>query len=345
MEPNMTIETEHEKELSFIEIPAIGYGNAESSISYVKQLESGELSPQVDARASELITSGELLVTVDDLDDGCIDGRPTESLLLYVTEAGEFYEQPADNSNHERAKVAGGGYVTATAMRLGSGYKGDTIDGDILETGLVLTAKEVYCGAHTGEHKHEDGTDCGANDRMLEIFNNAMRYEENIAGTTKALIETAGLEFNEATFAKVMKNWQAVIEDDPYFEGSTGASRLRAAQAIIQTAHAETEADKPLSVIKHLAGSHKEDYLVVNYAKGKTMSQVKFANTLSEEFPELASENLAQAFVVDAWRIVELAEASVKKEDVEAAIYAGVMYQVATAATLTDGSLRTFIYA
>jgi hypothetical protein len=75
------------------------------------------------------------------------------------------------------------------------------------------------------------------------------------------------------------------------------------------------------------------------------MSQVKFAHTLSEEFPERASENLAQAFVVDAWRIVELAEASVEKDEVEEAIYAGVMYQVATAATLTDGSLRTFIYS
>ena len=339
----MTIETEHEKETTIFEIPAIGYGNAESAISYKKQLASGELLPVVDARSAEILTSGELLVTVDDLDDGCIDGRPTESLLLFVTEKGEFYEKPADNSNHERAKVAGGGYVTATAMRLGAGYKGQTIDADILETGAVLTAKEIYCGAHTGEHKHEDGTDCGANDKMLQIFSNASLYEAQVEATTKALIETAGLEFNSDTFSQVMKNWQTVIEDEAYSEGSTGASRLRAAQAIIQTAHEETPTDKQLSVVKHLAGSHKEDYLVINYVKGKTISQVKFAKTLAEEFPELEPENRAQAFVVDAWRIVELAEASVEDNDVEAAIYAGVMYQVATAATLTDGSLRTFI--
>ena len=338
----MSLETEHEKEVTILEIAPIGYGNAESSISYSKQLESGELSPRVDARAAELMTSGELLVNVDEIDDGCIDGRPTET-VLYVTEEGQLYEKSADNHNHERAKVAGGGYVTATAMRLGAGYKGETIDADILETGSVLTAKEVYCGAHTGEHKHEDGTDCGANDRMLEIFNTAIYFEEEVTGTTKALIETAGLEFNPDTFSQVMKNWQAIIEDDAYFEGSTGVSRLRAAQAIVQAAHADKQPDRPLSTIKHLAGSHKEDYLVVNYVEGKTLSQVKFADTLSEEFPELESENLAQTFVVDAWRIVELAQASVEKDEVETAIYAGVMYQVATAATLTDGSLRTFI--
>jgi hypothetical protein len=254
MEPQMSLEKEHQKETQFKEIPPIGYGNAESKISYTKQLAEKELTPEVDARASELITSGELLVDVDENDDGCIDGRPTESLLLYVTEQGDFYEKPADNSNHERAKVAGGGYVTATAMRLGAGYKGENIDKDILETGSVLTSKEVYCGAHTGEHKHEDGTDCGANDRMLEIFNTATYFESEVKATAKALIEIAGLEFNPVAFGKVLKNWQKIIEDDAYFEGSTGASRLRAAQAVIQAAHDEKRTEKPLSVIKHLAG-------------------------------------------------------------------------------------------
>jgi hypothetical protein len=344
MEPQMSLEQEHEKEFTFTEISPIGYGNAESSISYVKQLESGELSPRVDERAAELMTSGELLVEVDEKDDGCIDGRPTES-VLFVTEDGEFYEKNADNHNHERAKVAGGGYITSTAMRIGAGYKGDTINADILETGSVLTAKEIYCGAHTGEHKHADGTDCGANDKMLTIFNTAAKYETEIAGTTKALLEVAGLEFSSETFNEVMKNWQAAVDDTSYFEGSTGDSRLKATQAIVQVAHSEKQPDRPLSTIKHLAGDHKEDYLVVNYIKDKTVSQVKFADTLSEEFPELASKNLAQTFVVDAWRIVELAQASVEDDKREAAIYAGVMYQVATAATLTDGSLRTFIYA
>lgn len=344
MEPNMIIEKEHEKETTVTEIAPIGYGNPDSAISYTKQLESGELSPQVDARAAELMTSGELLVPVDERDDGCIDGRPTES-VLFLDDTNEFYERDADNHNHERAKVAGGGYITATAMRLGVGYKGQSINEDILETGSVLTSNEVYCGAHTGAHKHADGTDCGANDKLFTIFDTAAKFETEVSATTKALLEVAGLDFKPEVFNQVMQNWQEITKDAAYSEGSTGPSRLEATQAIVEVAHTENQPDKPLSVFKHLAGDHKEDYLVVNYVEGKTISQVKFADTLSEDFPELASENLAQTFVVDAWRIVELAKASVEESEVETAIYAGVMYQVATAATLTDGSLRTFIYA
>jgi hypothetical protein len=344
MEPTMTFETEHEKDLSILEIAPIGYGNPESSISYTKQLESGELSPQVDARATELMHSGQLLVPVDESDDGCIDGRPTES-VLFLSDTQEFYEKDADNHGHERAKVAGGGYVTATAMRIGAGYVGKTIDDDILETGYVLTSKEVFCGAHTGAHKHGEGTDCGANDKMLTIFNTAAQFETKVAATTKALLGVAGVEFKPEVYTQVMKNWQSVIDDTSYFEGSTGATRLEATKAIVESAQAGSDADKPLSVFKHLAGDHKEDYLVVNFVDGKTLSQVKFADTLSEEFPELPSENLAQTFVVDAWRIVELAQTAVETDDVETALYAGVMYQVATAATLTDGSLKTFIYS
>jgi hypothetical protein len=337
MEPTMSLEKEHEKQPTITEIAPIGYGNPESAISYDKQIASGELSQEVDTFAGELMLSGELLVPVANTDDGCIDGRPTESLLLNGIEKG------ADNHNHERAKVAGGGYITATAMRLGVGLKGETIDADILETGAVLTSKEMYCGAHTGAHKHGDGTDCGANDRMLEIINNASKFEQQVEGTTKALLGVAGLEFKPELFDQVLENWQTVAEDSGYFDGSTGVSRLEAAQAVVQTAEEQKQSAQPLGVVKHLAGSHKEDYLVVNYVEGQTVSQVALKDALAEKFPETPFENLAQSFVVDAWRIVELAQASVEADDVEAAIYAGVMYQVATAATLTDGTLRTFI--
>lgn len=344
MEPTMSLEKEHETQPNISEIPAIGYGNAESAISYTKQIESGELSPAVDERAAEVMLSGELLVPVAETDDGCIDGRPTES-VLFVTDGGEFYETDADNSNHERAKVAGGGYVTATAMRVGAGYKAETIEADILETGSVLTSNEIFCGAHTGEHKHGDGTDCGANDKMLTIFENALKYESDIASTTQALLDVANLEFKPEVFSEVLKNWQDVVDDTAYFEGSTGASRLAATQSIVEVAHTAQQPERPLSVFKHLGGDHKEDYLVVNYIEGKTISQGKFAETLSSEFSDLDSKNLAQTFVVDVWRIVELAQASVEADEFEAALYAGIVYQLATAATLTDGSLRTFIYS
>lgn len=344
MEPQSMIEKEHTTQVEVIALGVMGYGNAESSISREKQLASAELSQEVDNFSQELIHTGEALVDVNDIDDGCIDGR--ETFELYVTEGGDFYLKRADEDrNHERAKVAGGGYITSQAMRLGVGQKGSLIDEDIAKLGSDLAEKGVYCGAHTGAHKHGEGTDCGANDKLPLILHNALAYKEQVEGSTKVLIETAGLEFNPETFETVLANWEATLADDVYFEASTGASRL---QRILATQAAASEVSgerKPVAVTKHLDGDHNEDYIIVNYIKGKTFSQGILAEKLRAEFPDKEDKNLAQAFVVDAWRIVELAQAAVSEEDFEAALYAGVLYQVATAATLTDGSLPMFAYA
>lgn len=58
----MIAEKEHETPVTVIEIAPMGYGNAESSISRKKQLESGELSPEVDSAAQEFIVSGDGIV-------------------------------------------------------------------------------------------------------------------------------------------------------------------------------------------------------------------------------------------------------------------------------------------
>ncbi len=314
----MSLEKEHETTLTITEVGPLGYGNPDATISYEKKLASGELSPEVADRVAELLGSGDLLVDIDESVDDCIDGRTFGA---------------------ERASVAGGGYVTGTAMRLGAGHKGETIDADILETGADFTAKKVYCGAHIGSHKHGDGTDCGANDKMLPILNTAMQFENEIAATTKALIETAGLEFNEDIFKRVIGNWQSVLDDANYFAESTGVSRLKTIEAIIDTA------GQPQESVKDLPGNHEEISLVINYIQGKTVSHNGLARKLGESFPDIEPTKLPQAFVVDAWRIVELAKAAVPKEEFEVGVYGGVMYQAATAATLTDGSLPTYIYS
>lgn len=336
-------EKEQTFEATVTELGVMGYGNAESSISYEKQRESGELSAEVDVRAQEVLLSGELLVDVNDRDDGCIDGRETYEVYISANDEIQL-KRLEDNSNHERAKVAGGGYVTGQAIRLGAGYKGSSIDEDVTQLGTDLAEKEIYCGAHTGAHKHGDGTDCGANDKMPLILHNALAYREEVKGSTKALIEQAGLTFNDASYDGVLTNWEAALDDETYFGQSTGASRL---QRILATQAAASDVNgtrKPVAVTKHLSGDHNEDYIAVNYIAGKTVSQGRLAETLRAEFPENDDKHLAQTFVVDAWRVVELAQAAVPEDDFEAAVYAGVMYQVATAATLTDGSLKMFAY-
>lgn len=182
MESQMITEQEHLQPVTVIEVAPMGYGNPDSSISRKKQLESGELEAEVDTKAQEFIISGEGIVEVQERDDGCIDGRETSE--LYVTEGGEFYTKSADNSNHERAKVAGGGYITTQAMRIGVGARGDSIDEDLARVGADLAEKEIYCGAHSGAHQHGEGTDCGANDKFPLILENGLKFREQIQAST-----------------------------------------------------------------------------------------------------------------------------------------------------------------
>lgn len=350
---NMT-ENEHTINLTITTIEPLGFGNPDSSISLEKKLKSGELNPEIDASAQEFLTSGEGLVAVHEHDDGCIDGRCTEKLYLtkdlgddnqelFVTEAGEFYLRPSDSSNHERAKVAGGGYITGQAIRIGAGMRGDTIESDIATLTTDLAAQDVYCGAHTGAHMQGEGTDCGANDKMKLILENATTYKEELRGATKALLGLVGLQFDDDTFNTVVDNWSQAASSS-YFEGSTGKSRLNTVLAG-QAAIAETgETDKQLSVTKHLKGDHNEAYIVVNFVEGTTLSQNALLEKLREAHPGVPDEQLPQAFVVDGWRVAELTTKSVDEDKQEAGLYAGVIYQLATAATLTDGSLKIFAY-
>lgn len=328
------------------EIEPLGYGNGESSISYRKQRESDELPQEVDVRARELISSGEMMRTIIDLDDGCIDGRPAVE-LLYIDGSGKFYAKPInDASEHERAKVAGGGYVTGVAMWRALQPANVTIDDDLRLTAETLTREGVYCGAHTGAHSHDDATDCGANDKIDKVFANGVLYRKEIAANLRDLLTVAEIEFNETTLEAVLNGWAETLDRPDYFGASSGASRFSVIEDQLRAAQAECgDYSKPVGVSKNLAGDHKEDYIVINYVEGKTFSQAAFRKQLTEDFPDIPDEKRAQAFVVDVPRIVTLAKAITgsNPEKFEQALYAGIAYQLATAATLTDGSLRTFI--
>ncbi len=336
-----------EKPMNVQEIDPLGYGDETSPISYEKQLRDGELTPEIVTKALELFESKECMVDVHEHDDGCIDGRCAVAVSFFKD--GEELTNEADNSNHERLKVAGGGYITGTAITLGLGaeYRQSTIDQQIATTGDLLRDKDIFCGVHTAPvHGNPEGTGCGANDRMPTILQNGLNYSGDIALNLEALTAVAGLQFKPEVFAEVLNNWAEAIGADGFSEGSNGASRLGEIKGVIKRAQEKTEINRPVAVSKHLDGDHKEDFIILNFVEGKTFSQGAFANKLAEAFPDVASENLAQAFAVDVPRIVELAKAlSPDDESFEKALYAGVAYQLATAATLTDGTLRTFIVA
>lgn len=337
---------EVDKEFDMIvkEIDVLGVGNPDSNISYKKQIESGELLPEVVAKAVEYIKSGEGMRAITDHDDGCIDGRCAHR-VLFVTENGEFYEAPIDDSGeHLRAKVAGGGYMTSLAMRAGLGETTASIDNDLGGVVAWLADKDIYCGAHTGKHASNETTDCGANDKFASILANGLEHRAVIADNLRALVAEAGLETDETILDKVFAGWQRA-HDMRYGADSTGTSRFTVIEEGIKNAQVKTGSPRPVAVSKDLRGEHNEDFILINYRDGKTFSQAAFADMLAEEFPHIPEDKRAQAFVVDVPRIVALAEAQ-GGDDTDRfaqALYAGIAYQLATAVTLTDGTLRTFV--
>jgi hypothetical protein len=338
------------------EISPLHYGNENSPISYGKQLASGELNLEVVKSAVEIIQSNECMVSIHEHDDGCIDGRCTGTVSYFKN--GEEVTVVADNSNHERYKVAGGGYVTGAAMTLalGSESRQTTLDTQIAYTAALLNEKGIVSGMHTADvHGNATGTGCGANDQLPTILRNGSVYAEQISANLKALLAVADIPFNPQVFNRdVLESWNEAIEANGFAESSTGVSRLSEMKKAIQTAQAESGTDTPVAVSKHLLADHKEDFIILNYVEGKTFSQnvfmKKLAATQDVDPTSDEAKAIAQAFVVDVPRIVELARAvstdaagAVNDTQFEKALYAGVAYQLATAATLTDGSLRMFI--
>ena len=248
-------------------------------------------------------------------------------------------------------------------MYIAAKFNTGSVEGDLKAVTELLTSEGVYCGAHTGEHSTSEGhtTDCGANDRLDEILRSAVTYSAQIRATAEALIAVAGLKISGDVIVNAQDRWGAAANDETYFENSNGESRFTVVKAGIADAQVRSGAEKPVAVSKDLAGSHKEAFIVVNYRQDETLSQRKLQEALQREYPEVDPLELPQAFVVDVWRIVKLASALVEADakakaeapeelkaswvpvDLETAIYSGVAYQLATAATLTDGSLRNLI--
>ncbi len=334
---------EQEPTQKFESVGTMGYGT-EGKINY----EENKGTEAQAAFVEQFIENGEGLVDVTEKDDGCIDGRKT--FLALIKKGANFVKDKIDALTKQRAKVAGGGYITGLAMRLGiAPTRGETAEADLSKLGLDFASEGIVCGAHTGPvHGNPDGTGCGANDSIVAILKNANTFrgdvnaedpkERLLAGTTAALLAKAGLEFKPELFNEIVDTWQDAANDTAYF-GGTGKSRLDVIEATQEAV--STDEEQP-AMTRELEGEHKEAYIIINYVEGKTFSQAALYEALHKEFPETPVEDLPQAFVVDAWRIVELAKGAAKGDDVEKAIYAGVMYQLATATTLTDGTLKVF---
>jgi hypothetical protein len=298
------------------------------------------------ARAAELIINGECLVSVEEQDDGCGDGRPADEVTFYD---GSLETRPITPQSpvHERAKVFGGGYIISHVMDLALGRRGARLDDDLRRGVEELSDKGIFCGFHTGQHQHGDAVDCGANDREMEILTNALDPDllAKITDTTRLLADQMNQTFDDAVFERVFGQLATALTNPAYFAASTGRSRFQTITEALEVAQDDRgDYSHPLAVNKNLAGDHHEAFIMLNFGRGTTFSQHKFRDNLAADFPAVPPANLPQVFTTDFARIAEIARAKTDNDaDYQTALAAGLIYSVATAATLTDGSLLMFI--
>lgn len=330
--------------IEVVELAPLGYGDPDAKIRYSgEQGETDELAERLKEVGAEILRSGECLIDVTESDDGCIDGREAV-IILYTDHEGAERTKEIDSSYvREREKVAGGGYITGMAMKLAIRPPRADINASLRATVIAFAEKDMYCGAHSGAHQASGATDCGANDKLEPIFENGLLHGENIAVTTQALVEFAGVEYSPEAQFRAREGWAHALQMPRFFKGSTGETRLDTILDTVGVIHKVLGSEEPVAVSKHLAGKHNEKFIFVNYAEGKTLSQANFRQKLQELFPAVPKEKLPQVFVVDVPRIVKLTNALTDDIDErQVALQSGVAYQLATAATLTDGSLRVF---
>ena len=298
-----------------------GFGYGSGTISRVKQLESGELTADAELKGADYIQHNpEAFIPIDTeaTDDGCGDGRVAAKIYQVIEVMGERQVVEYKTSLN-RAKVFGGGIVMTQAALLATKTSPATTADELFsDAEALLNQRNIAFGAHTDQHAHGDNCGCGAIDKMPVILANITRYDKQIQETLQALL---GADFSQAVYDTAEQNMkQAFMALD--FDGYAGSDTM----------------DKILdagAVVKQLNGDHQEDFVVLNFHGGTTFNQRGFFEH---------TDNQAQAFCVDVWRLQKYAEA-VGGEDASAqaeALYGMLIYTLATSATLTDGSQRIF---
>lgn len=288
-----------------------GLGFGEGSIS----AERPDVTPEMWAKAKEVIADqSQILVDVsrDDNDqvlddDGCGDGRHTD----LVFDKDQTYKQ----SLH-RAKVFGAGPAMESATMIGMGAPSRNLL-TVFKSGIKrLKDRFINFGGHTDGHAHGPNCGCGALDKAPQIIHNTVKYKTEIHG-----VMTEVLGFDDTLVSGIQDNFEhfdSVMDTTDY-----------SGRAVMD------EVIGSGKVVKRLAGDHKEGFVIINFVRGKTVNQAAVRE---------ATDGTLDPFVIDAWRLEDIAERSYDTPEDQASAYAAMMvYTLGTSGTLTKGDLPVYV--
>jgi hypothetical protein len=238
-------------------------------------------------------------------DDGCGDGRA----VLTVFSLDHTYKRSLN-----RSKVFGGSATMATACLIGLGEAGKHSLNQVFTRSInTLNKRGMDFGAHTDEHMHGNNCGCGAIDKAPQILFASLKYEIPIRGVITMLSNyVSGLNDVYANFRTYVQH----LASQPDYSG------MEVMDQIINSSH----------IVKQLGGDHRECRIVLNTIRGYTVNQKLVRD---------ATQNEAQIFAVDVWRMEDIAHKLYPDQlDLQhQAFISELIYTVATAAVLTKGDL------
>lgn len=240
-------------------------------------------------------------------DDGCGDGRA----VLTVFSLDHTYKRSLN-----RSKVFGGSATMTTACFIGLGQAGNQPLNQVFEKAIkTLDKKSMDFGAHTDEQMHGNNCGCGAIDKAPQILFASLKYEIPIRGVITMLSNyVSGLN-------DVYGNYRIYVQ---HLASQPEYSGMKVMDLILNNKHSR--------VVKQLGGNHRECRIVLNTIRGYTVNQKLVRDATQDE---------AQVFAVDVWRMEEIANKLFEghPDRQHQAFISELIYTVATAAVLTKGDL------
>lgn len=329
-------EREHTPEYEMVCVAPDGTGYGEGAISATDRHDHPDhpVSKEQLANAVDLLIekSQEIIVPVEEYDDGCGDGRPADKIQMIDPETGELFEFKVSKL---RAKLFGGGLQVAASMWrsiMGAPKDGHTVLGDRRFIANELKKRSMQYGGHTDNHAQGDNCGCGAIDKYPQSV--------KVSGTYRAKItETLGLFYDDPSTHEGVQaafaSREAIADDAHYMSNAAGR----------ETANFMIEDG---AVIKELVNEHLEAVVILNDQPNTTVDQALARQLLQNA----GLPDKIQIFVVDLWRgreyateVADIASEYGKDRDVayETAMADFYVNQLSVAATLTKGDLPVIV--
>lgn len=267
----------------------LGFGSGGTSIQ--EQIEKGILTAEAPQHIYDVLTHDpNAFKAVEADDDGCGDGRPWRKIISMTLEKGRD-KIKLHKTSLLRAKVFGGGLVTASSMWRaikGMPNDGETVGQDRKVMATALDKRSFKHGAHSDDHAHGNNCGCGAIDNYPLVTANAVKYRKEITGVLEGLY---GNEFqeNKNAIESVFGIYETLAKDDDYFSDASGKQSM---EQILRSG----------AVVKELSGNHLEETIVINNVRGTTLDQAYFTQEVKNACVEERKPQTIQAFSVDIWR-------------------------------------------